>query len=473
MSGAVFIVGQQKTRPGVYVRVTNNTAASANAGPQGTVMVLFRSSWGPLNVITKLSDEQTATSTFGSGGTTDAVIQAIRSKCKTVKAYRMGTGGTGATVTLQDTTPADAVKLTLSIGTDGNGYAVTVRDSLIDDASRELLIYNGTTLVKTIPFAKGTGEPDAIVAAVNSAGLSWITATKIADGSGTLAIVNQVSFSGGTDPTVSGTDYSNALSAIATTQWDVLAIDSEDPSIHATVQAFIDGQRDSGNLVLGVVGEPTSVPLATRQSDSQAFNDFAMHYVLNGFVDANGAQIQGYKAAARVAGLIAAGQLTDSLTHEVIPDATDIVGPLANDDIEDSELAGALVFTFNSQDQVQIDYGINTYTKPDADHDDGWKKIRRVRTRDYLISSIVAAWDPLVGKLNNDSNGRATLISNAQTIINQMIKDDELIDGTISEDKSNPASGDSAWFVVAVDDYDSAEKLYINFGFEFAPQTAS
>jgi hypothetical protein len=50
-----------------------------------------------------------------------------------------------------------------------------------------------------------------------------------------------------------------------------------------------------------------------------------------------------------------------------------------------------------------------------------------------------------------------------------MIAEGALLSGTIYEDPNNPPSGDSAWFVVAVDDLDSAEKVYITFGFRFAP----
>ena len=44
-----------------------------------------------------------------------------------------------------------------------------------------------------------------------------------------------------------------------------------------------------------------------------------------------------------------------------------------------------------------------------------------------------------------------------------------LLQGSIFEDPNNPPVGDSAWFVVQVDDLDSAEKVYITFQFRFAP----
>lgn len=41
----------------------------------------------------------------------------------------------------------------------------------------------------------------------------------------------------------------------------------------------------------------------------------AIIYVANGFIDAAGNDLDGYKAAARVAGMVAAAQITDSLTQ--------------------------------------------------------------------------------------------------------------------------------------------------------------
>jgi hypothetical protein len=75
----------------------------------------------------------------------------------------------------------------------------------------------------------------------------------------------------------------------------------------------------------------------------------------------------------------------------------------------------------------------------------------------------------LIGKINNNADGRATLIAAAQGIINRMIAEGALLGGTIYEDPNNPPAGDSAWFVVAVDDVDSVEKVYITFGFRFSP----
>jgi len=474
MAGSVFQVGEQKVRPGVYVRVTNIGEPQEAIVPQGIVAALFRSSWGPLGEVTYLENADAVFTTFGSEGTTDALLEAFRGGCRRVVAYRLGSGGAEASLNLQDDASANVVKIEAKYeGARGNNFAVTIRDSLADDTKRELLLYEGTTLRQMVTFAKGSGEPQALVDAIAVSNSPYITATKIADGSGTLATVTQQPLTGGEDPTVNGESYSAGLSAIEAIDWNVLAVDTDDTATHTLAQAYIDRVRNEGKRVIGVVGEPTSVAFATRLANAGAFNDPAIIYVANGFKGSDGIVREGYKAAARVAGMVAAAQITESLTHYVVRGATELVGALTNAEIEQAIQSGALVFTMSAQKQVHIEYGINTFVTVTADMDAGWKKIRRVRTRDNLMDRIAATWDPLIGKINNSPDGRATLIAAAQGIINRMIGEGALLQGTIYEDPNNPPVGDSAWFVVQVDDLDSAEKVYLTFQFRFTPPVES
>jgi hypothetical protein len=467
MAGAIFQVGEQKVRPGVYVRVTSAGESSAAVVPQGIVATLFRSSWGPLGEPVVLENEPSALQRF-SGGTVDAVQENFRGGCRQVVGYRLGTGGAKAMVTLQDTTavPVDAVKLeALYEGVRGNNFTVTIRGSLSDDTKRELLLYEGATLRQTVEFTKGVGEAAALVEALSDS--PWVAATLVAEG--TLAVVAQAPFAGGEDPTVTGEAYSAGLSAIEAVDWNVLCVDTDDAVTHAVVQAYIGRVRNEGKRVCTALGEPVSVELSTRLANAAAFNDPAVIYVANGFVDTAGNTLDGYKAAARVAGMVAAAQVTDSLTHAVVQRATGIVGALTNAEIEQAIQSGALVFSMSAQKQVHIESGITTFVTPTADMDAGWKKIRRMKTRDNLIERIVATWDPLIGKVDNDTDGRATLIAAAQGIINEMVGEGALVGGTLIEDKNNPPVGDSAWFLAGVDDKDSAERVYIAFGFRFSP----
>jgi hypothetical protein len=128
-----------------------------------------------------------------------------------------------------------------------------------------------------------------------------------------------------------------------------------------------------------------------------------------------------------------------------------------------------LIFTFNAAGQVVIEYGVNTYVTPDADHDDGWKKLRRVATRDNLMDRIAAKWATI--RVNNSPDGRAILIQAAQGIINSMIAEGAMLSGTIIVDPDNPPAGDYAYFAFKdLVDLDGAEKLYGTFAFQFGGQ---
>ncbi|HHY06917.1 MAG TPA: hypothetical protein GX532_08100, partial [Clostridia bacterium] len=50
MAGATYQVGEQKERPGIFIRTENVGEPPEAIIPQGTVAALFRASWGPLEL---------------------------------------------------------------------------------------------------------------------------------------------------------------------------------------------------------------------------------------------------------------------------------------------------------------------------------------------------------------------------------------------------------------------------------------
>jgi len=83
------------------------------------------------------------------------------------------------------------------------------------------------------------------------------------------------------------------------------------------------------------------------------------------------------------------------------------------------------------------------------------------------MQRIQTSHDDLVGKVDNDKNGRATLIAAAQGVINDMIAESKLLAGTIVESAIYKATGASAWFDIAVIDKDSVEYIYNTYIFNF------
>ena len=470
-----FTAGEVKIRPGEYHRVENAGSVTVASANNGIVAGVIRANWGPLNKVMSLVPGSDVKAIFGAGQSTTEKLIAEMFKGGATKGYfvRVGTGGTAGTITLKDTTAdtaLDAVTITAKyVGS--RAFTATIRDSLTNTSNRECIIYDGTAEFEKVTFAKNPtgGEPAALVAAFASS--ANFTATKVADGTGILATVTQSAFTAGTDPTVNAEAYSTALSKLEPHVFNVVCVDTEDTSIHELVAAFINRTYAAGSYPMAVLAEAASTELATRMSHAKAFNNPKIIYLLNSAVDNAGAVNAGYIAAARIGGIIAAVPSNRSVTHYVVNGYTDLNEGLTNTQIEAALKAGCLVLSKNADGDVWIEQGINTLVSPSGDEDEGWKKIRRVKTRFELMQRVGDSFNSLIGSVNNDSDGRSAFISAAQAVIDDMIAEKKLLAGSaIFEDTNNPPTSDSAWFVIAVNDVDSIEKVYITYRYRFAPE---
>jgi len=469
----VFTIGETKVRPGVYTRYENAGGTPLAGAVNGIGAAIIKANWGPLNQLVELDGANAVAPAFGSAMTIDTITEMFTGGCSKVKAVRAGTGGTPTAVTLKDDTNlVDVVTITAKYPGD-RAFNITIRDSLANTEKRECIIYEGTTEFEKAEFAKGAagiGEPAALVAAF--ANSKNFTAVKVADGSKVMKDVAQTAMAAGANPNVTNAEYSTALDVLEAGKWNVLCVDTVDTGVHALVQAFIQRIYLAGAMPMACVAEPKTVELDTRMSHAAAFNDEKMHYVLNSAYDASGNLYDGYKLAARIGGMIAAVASNTSLTHTVVSGMVSLAEPLTNSQIEKALGKGCLVLSVNANDQIWIESAINTLVTPSGNQDAGWKKIRRTKTRFELMDRIVATTDPLIGKINNDSDGRATFMAAAQGVINAMVGEKKLLPGgTIYVDTNNPPAGDSAWFIIAVDDIDSIEKAYLAFKFRFSPES--
>ena len=467
----VFTIGETKVRPGVYTRYENTGGTELAGSVNGIGAAVVKANWGPLNQLIDVESANDAVLIFGSELTVDTITEMFRGGCKKVKAVRAGNGGTPSTVTLKDEASTDVVTITGNYVGD-RAFSVTVRDSLLNSEKRECIIYAGTSEFEKIEFAKGSadnGEAQSLVDAFVQS--KNFTATKVADGSKILADVAQVAMAVGTNPTITTSDYSNAFNILEAGKWNVLCVDTVDTAVHALVQTFIQRIYLAGDMPMACLSESSAVALETRMQNAAAFNDEKIHYVLNSGYDTSGKLYDGYKIAARVGGMIASVPSSTSLTHTVISGFSTLAEPLTNSQIEKALSKGCIVLTANSNDQVWIESAINTLVTPSGNQDAGWKKIRRTKIRFELMNRIGMTTDQLIGKVNNDQNGRATLVAAAQGVVNAMIGEKKLLEGgMVYEDQQNPPNGDSAWFVIDVNDIDSIEKAYIAFKFRFAPE---
>lgn len=408
-----FILGETKVRPGTYFNIQKKGGNAAAGVMNGVTAVIFRADFGPLNEAIELSAEDGYEGTFGTALTTDAMKEAIAGGAKTIIACRVGNGGTQGSIKLQDSESTDAVSITAKYP-GAKDFVVTVREKLSDSTLKECIFYAGTTEFEKVEFTAGTDEANALVDALASS--KNFKAEVIKSGTVTLQNVSQSQFTKGTDPQVTNGDYSNAFKQVEAYEFNTICVDTEDTSVHLLLQSFINRIFDAASLTQAVVAEKHTVDLETREAHAASFNDEKMHYVLNAHVNEQGTEIDGYQTAARLAGMIGAVAANSSLTHTVISGFSEIKEKLTNTEMIAAEKKGCLVLSYNKAKQVWIDNAINTLITPKDNQDDGWKKIRRVKTRFELIRRINTTSDNLVGKVDNDTNGRATVISQLQGV---------------------------------------------------------
>ena len=466
-----FTVGETKTRPGVYQRRYKTGVGQLAGARNGIGLGLIRANWGPLNKVVDFTPDTDVERIFGSGSgmTQNLITEMFTGGLSSGHFVRVGTGGTAPTITLKDTasTPADVVTITGAyVG--ARAFTVSIRDSLTG-AGRECVIYEGTTEFAKVSFAADGAEVDGLVTAINNT-LTDFIATKVAAGNGTMATCTQTAMTAGTNPTVATAQYSTGLDALYTVFGNCLCVDTSDTAVHALVQSWIDRVYANGGYCMACLSEPHSVALATRMTDAAAFNDEKIVYVLNSAESAAKTQYDGWLNAARIGGMIASVASNLSLTHTVVSGYTALTETLTPSEIETALKRGCIVLTTNSAGQVWIEQGINTLITPNGDMDDGWKKIRRVKTRFELQQRVADTLDGIIGKINNDPDGRATIIASIKGIISRMVGEKKLLDGDAYEDPVNPARGDSAWFVIEVDDIDSVEFIYLAYRFRYAAE---
>ncbi len=476
--GAFFIKGEQKVRPGVYKRYENRGNPPVAGADDGKCAATVRSNWGPVGTAVTLEKDTDITKYFGNGGensTTDCPLLQFKGGSRLIYAVRLGNGGTQGSLEIKDSESAAVLKLVLKYP-GSRAFHITIRPTLADAAKKELLILEGTEQLEKIEFAAGGNESAALLAAYAEAGSDYFTLSAIAESESELAPIEQAAITPGTDPEITAESYSKAFEILegARYRWNCIAIDTDDVAIQMLLQTYLNRIYDNGKAAIGFIGEPTSVDFETRLIHASAYNDYQIVYVGNGYTDLAGTVYEGWRAAAYISGLVAGTPSDQSITHTAITGAVDLTETLTNNQYERAIKAGMLTFSVSSANTVWVEQGINTLVLPKSNDDAGWKKIKRVKVRFELFQRIDDTVEPQIGRLNNDDDGRKTVVQICNSVCNSMVAEKKLLTGAhVEEDPDNPPQGDSAWFLVYADDIDALEKMYFTYKFRFAPDGES
>ena len=461
--------GENKVRPGVFQRYTDNGHSTLVGATDGICAIPVQASWGPLGKVvghTKkgMLTQSYGTGTYGAGYTVPAAEAMFDGGANTVYTYRLGSGGKKATKEL-------ASGLTATAKYPGTmAISVAVQEKLGDSAKKQLLVYVNNALMETWDFVADTKAEggNLIKAAANSKYLTIegaaATIPNIAVASGALT--------GGENPTVTNEDYSKAFAAFEPFYYNTIALDVDDDesmTLSLLLQAYLDGASKYGKLAIAVVGEKTTVNFETRAGHASAFDSEMVVYLGGGWM--RGAEnMDGALAICQTAGAIASTPSNKSITHAVINGATDLCETRTYAEYEAAIGAGMLMVSMSQDGNVWYDTGINTLINPEEGiQDNGWKKIRRTKNRFELFHRIDLTLEPKVGRVSQDADGLADIVQAGQRIVDAMVNEKKLFPGaSFAIDPDNPAEADSAWFVITCDDIDSLEKIYLHYQFRYS-----
>lgn len=463
MAGTFFL-GETKIRPGTYYNIQKKGGNSIVGATNGITAVFFKADFGPLCKAVEIGKNDGYESIFGTALTTDAISNAFAGGATKVIACRLGTGGKASSVELKDVAGTKTLLKITALYPGAKEFSVTVREKLTEPGKKECIIFSGTKEFEKATFEKGGNESGAIVKAFSSS--KTFVFSELADGE--LKDVTQSPFTGGENPATTVADYSDAFSEAEKYYFNTACVDTIDPKVHVLLQTFLNRIFEVGQLSTGVVAQDSTTDLEERMTNAAGYNDNKMHYVLNPSLDVYGETIDGYQTACRIAGMIAASEANSSLTHTVLSGVTGLNENLTNTQIEKAETMGCLVLSVNSSGQVWIDSAINTLITPNTNQDEGWKKIRRTKARFELIRRLNITSDAYIGKIDNDNNGRSTLIAQLQATADSMAEENKITSCTITESETYKADGDSAWFDLDVVDKDSLEHIYLLYRFRFS-----
>ena len=466
-----FNEGEQKVRPGVYQRHTNSGFNAPVSSQDGYCAIPVKASWGPLgkvvrNIVANDLTKNYGSGAYGTGNTVPAAAAMFEGGASVVYTYRLGSGGTQASKEV-------TTGLTATAKYPGTmPVSVAVQEKLGDSTTKLFQVYTGSALVEEFSFAAdGKAEGANLVAATKNS--KYVTVAGEAETVPVLAVASGA-LEGGADPTVTNEDYSKAFAAFEPYWYNTIALDVDDPdmTLGLMLQTYLANAYKLGKLGVAVVGDKATVEFETRLEHAKSFNDCKVVYLGGGWVSGSESK-DGVMAICYTAGVIAATPSNQGIVHTVINGATDLCESLTNAQYIDAIQAGMLMVSRSNDGSIWYDSGVNTLITPDEKTQDlGWQKIKRVKARFEMIDRLDRTLAPKVGRVSAGTDGIADIVQSGQRVLDAMVGEDKLQRGAqFIEDKGNPATGDSAWFIIQADDNDSLEKIYLHYQFRYSQES--
>lgn len=247
-------------------------------------------------------------------------------------------------------------------------------------------------------------------------------------------------------------DYTDMRTAYDTRPFNVFVFDGEyNESEQAALKTWIAANREEGKHFMAVIGGNAVSDADPVQGNSRSGlnkDDYIINLISG--VTVGSATYSSSQFAPYIAGLVAGTSINRSITYAPIQ-ASDVTKRLTNTQIKDALLAGSLVLVHDGE-KVKVEQGLAT-----SKH-----KIRAVRTRQAVSTDVTqTANDAYIGKIDNNIDGQAALISAVKAYLETLETSNALSDINVSLDPQHQSTGDSVYLLISYREIDSMERIFL------------
>lgn len=485
MAGGTWSKLSLKERPGTYINWQSDKTNIVGIAERGTaIMPLLGHNYGPAGEFITLEnsspDAQYAKLGYSVYEEPLLLVKEMFKSAKTVilyipaqgeKAIATMTLGAVVPVTSTDgegdeadvsgggdspiTPPAGPVELTARAmygGERGNALSFDCSPNEDNGEAYDVNVYLDNSVVETFEELKTVGD-------LIAAGSQWITFK--GDAEAALEDFSAISLEGGTNGTVNTIDMTKFLDASEAIHWNTMAFPLDSKENSSLLTAAVSKIKYLRNDV----GKYRKLVVSNYAADFEGVIN-----VCNGYVLSDGTVVDAVKATAWVAGADAGADCVTSNTYKSVEDAADIYGLLTHTEAVAAIKAGKFFFSFNEENEVVVEYDINSLTSYGGTDKKGknWRKNRVLRVMDSFGESIQLNFPP--NRFDNDPDGWNIMEGLGKSILkiygqrsdggvgalkNIDYDNDFLVDREKSED-------DETFFDVYIQPVDSAEKLYFS-----------
>lgn len=267
-------------------------------------------------------------------------------------------------------------------------------------------------------------------------------------GEGELTAIAGVTLTEGEDGKSTNTSISEFLDSLEKIKFNTLAFPFTDSTLQTALLVKIKYFRENA-------GKKVQAVAPNFAADYEGIINVTNSVVVDDM------ELTNAQTTAWVAGATAAASYTKSLTYVKYESATGIVGVKTHDEAVQAIKKGEFFFSLSEDDEIVVEYDINSLVNYGEDKDKSYRKNRVIRVFDSFHDYIKLNFPP--NKYDNDEDGWEVMegmgnsilkiFDNAGGIKNVDYDNDFKVDTELSVD-------DETYFNVSLHPVDSSEKLY-------------